>query len=287
MLDVNKKILWLADYEIENAPGGAQISDKMLIEQGKILGYNILKLTAFSLTDNLNIHDYDILITSNIHSILLNRNDLLDEIAKHKHHIRIEHDSNEYLTQNARIKLFSNCCKTIFLTEFHYSYFKQFYGDIFKNVEIIYDPIDCSKFKNLNNLREDKILYSGFIHPLKGAYEFFEFAIKNKNQKFVIAGWSHNHVLHHLCTSIDNIEYLGLINHENMPDIYNKYKYMYYEPSINEPFCRSVAEAVLCGMQIITHSTNKIGSLTEIYKNGIEKFREDCSKAKSKFWSVL
>jgi len=287
MLDVNNKILWLADYDLDVAPGGAQRSDKIIIDQGKLLGYNILKLNHETYNSSINIYDYDVIITSNLCVLSAKNPDLINKISKHKCHIRLEHDSNEYLKQEDRIKLFASCVKSIFLSDFHISFFKQKYGDIFKNVEIIYDPIDFHNFRNLNLKREDKILYAGYMHPLKGSFEFFDFALSNPNQQFVLAGWTDNNILNHLAKSIKNIEYLGLIKYEEMPHIYNKYKYMFYNPNLNEPFCRSVAEAVLCGMLILTSKESKIGCLEEISKIGIEKFRQECGKAGLKFWQII
>lgn len=287
MLDVNKKILWLADYDLDIAPGGAQRSDKIIIDQGKLLGYNILKLNHKTYNHLINIHNYDVLITSNLSSLSYKNKNLINEISKHKYHIRLEHDSNEYLNQEDRIKLFGSCVKTIFLSEFHISFFIQKYGDIFKNVEIVYDPIDFHNFRNLNQERENKILYAGYMHPLKGSFEFFDFVLSNPNQKFAIAGWTDNLILQHLCNSINNVEYLGLAQYEQMPAIYNKYKYMFYKPNLDEPFCRSVAEAVLCGMLILTSKDNKIGCLHEISKIGINDFREKCGKAGLTFWQKI
>lgn len=287
MLDVNKKILWLADYDLDIAPGGAQRSDKIIIDQGKLLGYNILKLNHETYNHSINIHDYDVLITSNVLALSCKNNNLINEISKHKYHVRLEHDSNEYLSQENRIKLFGSCVKSIFLSEFHISFFKKIYGDIFKNVEIIYDPIDIHNFKNLNQERENKVLYAGYMHPLKGTFEFFDFVLLNPNKKFVIAGWTDNNIIHHLCNSINNVEYLGTVEYEQMPTIYNKYKYMFYNPNLNEPFCRSVAEACLCGMSILTSKENKIGCLSEISKIGIKDFREYCGKAALTFWQKI
>jgi len=287
MSDVNKKILWLADHNLDTAPGGAQRSDEIIINQGKLLGYNILKVTAFTIHDELNIDFFDVIITSNIQLLLHKKPSLLEKIFKHRCHIRLEHDSNTYLSQENRVKLFSNCHKTIFLTDFHYSFFKQFYGDIFKNVEIVYDPIDLNNFKDFKNEREEKILYAGYLHPLKGAYNFFEYVLNNENKNFVVAGWASEKTIHHLLCSISNLEHLGQIEYNQMPYLYNKYKYMFYAPNINEPFCRSVAEAALCGMQILTNTPNKIGCLTEINKVGINQFREKCGKAGLNFWQIL
>jgi len=287
MLDVNKKILWLADHDLDVAPGGAQRSDKIIIDQGKLLGYNILKLNNKTYNSSININDYDVLITSNLYALSAKNPDLINNISKHRYHVRLEHDSNEYLKQEDRIKLFGSCVKSIFLSDFHISFFKEKYGDIFKNVEIIYDPIDFNTFIDFKNEREDKILYAGYLHPLKGAFEFFDFALSNSDKQFVIAGWTDNNIIHHLCDSIKNVEYLGLKEYEEMPIIYNKYKYMFYYPNINEPFCRSVAEAILCGMSIITRKQNKIGCICEISKIGSEKFKEKCGRASLTFWEKI
>ena len=59
-------------------------------------------------------------------------------------------------------------------------------------------PIDSNLFYNKNQTREDKILYSGYMHPLKGTFEFFEYVLQNPNLKFVLAGWTDNHCLNFL-----------------------------------------------------------------------------------------
>lgn len=286
-MNVNQKILWLADFDIDEAPGGAQRSDKIIIDQGRSLGFDILKLNHQTYDSSINIHDYDTLITSNLCALSIKDDKIIDIISKHKNHIRLEHDSNQYLKQEDRIKLFSSCVKTIFLSDFHVSFFKQYYGDIFKNIEIIYDPIDTDSFKDYNQEREDKILYAGYLHPLKGSFEFFEYALSNLKQKFVIVGWTNNYVLDHLCKTAPNIEFLGTKKYEEMPFIYNKYKTMFYNPNLNEPFCRSVAEAVLCGMRILTHKQNQIGCINEMQKIGLDNFRKKCNKAALEFWSKI
>ena len=124
---VNKKVLWLADYDLHQAMGGAQRSDKLIIDYGKKLGYKILKVNYETFGFHIDIHDYDILITSNLCALTIKHNALIDEITKHKYHVRLEHDSNTYLSQKDRIKLFGSCKKTFFLTEYHYEFFKKDY----------------------------------------------------------------------------------------------------------------------------------------------------------------
>jgi hypothetical protein len=90
MYCVNKKILWLADNELENAPGGAQRSDKILIDKKRIF-------------------DFDVVISSNLARINHFYPGTVDELSVHPFHVRLEHDANGYLSQEQMIKLFDNC----------------------------------------------------------------------------------------------------------------------------------------------------------------------------------
>lgn len=287
MQNVNKKILWLADFDLHQAAGGAQRSDKILIDHGKSLGYNILKVNRDTFGAHINLHDYDILITSNIQALIYMHSWLLEEISKHKYHIRIEHDSNAYLTNENRKILFGNCKKTFFLTEYHYRYFIEEYGDFFQNVEIVPDPIDSNKFKNLNLNRENAILYAGYMHPLKGSYEFFDFVLQNPEKKFALAGWSNYPTLEFLARAVPNIKYLGTIDYEKMPELYNQYSDFFYNPNLREPFCRSFAEALLCGCKIMCSKINNIGAYHDFIKFGKEKFIERCNNAQILFWEKI
>ena len=286
---VNKKILWLADNDLENAPGGAQRSDKILIDKGRLLGLNILKLNWQTLKDPKRVFDFDIVISSNLARINHFYPGIVDELSVHPFHVRLEHDANGYLSQEEMVKLFGNCKRTFFLSDYHLKFFKETFGDIFKNTEIVADPIDVSKFYNCDNEREDKILFAGYMHKGKGSDLFFEYVLKNPDKKFVVSGWSSDHIYMILCQNLPNIEFLGQTKYEDMPKIYNKYKTMFYNPLVKEPFCRSVAEAILCGTKILANeqSHKQIGCLSEIAKFGMEEFKKQCNKAPSTFWSKI
>ena len=59
MINVNQKILWLADFDLDRSPGGAQRSDKIIIDQGKLLGFNILKTNHETFGKHINIHEIE------------------------------------------------------------------------------------------------------------------------------------------------------------------------------------------------------------------------------------
>jgi glycosyltransferase involved in cell wall biosynthesis len=283
---VQKKILWISDYNLSHSAGGAQRSNDIIIQKGRELGFSILEANY---NFNFNIEDfsqYDILVSSNLEAIYKLYPNIIDKIASHKYHVRLEHDSNRYLKQQDREKLFRSCKKTVFLTNFHHQLFINNYGDIFNNVEIVADPIDTDLFYNQNQEREDKILYVGFMHEFKGAVSFFEFAMNNPQLQFVVAGWG-TIVFDLLARNIPNVEYLGIVPHEEMPKLYNKYETLFYSPIIPEPFCRSVAEGTLCGIKLMSSSLNIIGCMLEFRELGKEKFIENCKNAPEIFWNKI
>lgn len=287
MTNVNKKILWISDFDIETAPGGAQRSDKIIIDEGRLQGKNIKKVKFDSLPSADDFFDFDLVISSNVTYIAHKTPDFIDLLSKHPNHVRIEHDSNEYVTKETRSNIFSNCKRTFFLSDYHYSFFKELYGDIFKNVVINYDPINTHQFYDHRKKRENKILYAGYIHEAKGSSLFFEKALREPENKFVVAGFSTHLIYHFLASKIPNVEFLGKIEYEKMPEIYNKYTTLFYEPNLREPFCRTIAESALCGINILTNQKNKIGSLQEIEKVGIEEFANKCNSAAKTFWEKI
>ena len=66
--------------------------------------------------------------------------------------------------------------------------------------------------------------------------------------------------------------------------LYNKYESIFYNPVLPEPFCRSICEALLCGMKIISSSSKMIGCLNELESVGQEKFKINCENAAQIFW---
>ena len=56
---------------------------------------------------------------------------------------------------------------------------------------------------------------------------------------------------------------------------------------MREPFCRMVAEALLCGVEELIGDKNKIGSYLEFQDVGYENFKDGCKNATTKFWDKV
>ena len=220
-------------------------------------------------------------VSSNLEILSSKYSDIIEYISSANKHVRLEHDANRYLAQKDRELLFGSCDITFFLTDFHHEQFIKMYGSIFKNVEIVPDPIDTNLFYDRHQKREDKILYVGYMHPFKGTDTFLKYVVKNPSSQFVMASWGSNNY-EQVARSLSNVEWLGNIDYSKMPDLYNKYNTFYYHPLYFEPFCRSVGEAILCGMEI--NSNDIVGALHHFISVGAENFKSQCDNAPSLFW---
>lgn len=276
------KCLLVTDFNLSHTPGGAQRSNQVIIDTGRNLGHEIVSYNYDS-DISLLFDDYDVVISSNLEVIYKSVNGIINFLASKDNHVRLEHDMNYYLSVEDRRILWESCKKSFFLTDFHHKKFIQTYGDIFKNVEIVPDPIDRS-FKKHNSKREDVCLYVGFMHELKGTQNFLKYVDENPNKKFVAACWGNEQWVSQI-KSRKNIEFLQAIPHEKMPELYNSVSEMFYCPECWEPFCRSVGEAILCGVPSIT-ANDKIGCL-DMYLRDKTNFADKCYNASEAFWSIL
>lgn len=277
------KVLFISDFGIHHNSGGAQRSNQIIIDKGIERGHNI-SIYHYDSTQVILLDNYDIVISSNLEVISQTNPMLIQYCATADKHVRLEHDFCRYLDNNIRKYLYSSCIKTFFLTNYHYKKFIEYYGDYFVNVEIVPDPIDMNKFYNLGLQRSKDILYIGFMHPLKGTDNFINYVNNNPDKNFKVAGWGDKRY-EDFMRNTSNIKFIGKIDHSKMPELYNTHTQMYYKPEFDEPFCRAVGEALMCGVDIIGGS-DKIGSLHMIKEDPIN-FASKCNNAAKNFWEIL
>jgi glycosyltransferase involved in cell wall biosynthesis len=273
-------------------PGGAQASNKLIIEKGKELGFDIQELNLLSSRLPLSFQ-HDVIISSNFEWFYTNNpyNDthlILDKILNHPFHVRYEHDSCAYLSNQDRKTLYNSTKINFFLSDFHLKFFKQNYGEIFYNNEIVYDPIDTDIFIPKDCEKEYDVIYCGYAHELKGFNEFIKYSEKNLDKKIAFIGWF-DKATEHLIPKLQNaknITDLGRREPNEIPQYLQKTKYIFHQPNLNEPFCRMVAEGLLCGCELIGKG-DIIGSYLEYQKHGHEKFKQKCSEAADTFWQKI
>tara|TARA_R110002012_G_scaffold207832_1_gene377856 strand:- start:2520 stop:3374 length:855 start_codon:yes stop_codon:yes gene_type:complete len=281
-----KRVLFVSDYTLNEAPGGAQISNSLIINKGRELGYEIIEHNwKSSIVDFLS--HYDLIVSSNLHKIVLSKLQKTEYILKHPNHVRLEHDSCHYLSPESRKTLFSSTKKNFFLSNFHLDFFKDMYGDYFVNNEIVYDPIDTSIFKKSNQEKIYDIVYCGLIHQNKGFQNLLDYAENNKDRTINIFGWLDGNTNVSLFDKFENIKLNSNLSTKEVASVFQKAKAVFHSPIVNEPFCRMIAEAILCGVEEIIGSPEKIGSCLEFQKVGYEKFSDNCKNAADKFWNKI
>ena len=284
------KILFISDFSLKHSPGGAQRSNQIIIDKATELGHVLHEMysdSGVTLEEFVKLvaeQKYDFIISSNL-EVLSKTPGLIDTLSILPNHVRLEHDMNMYLTSQDRYTLYSNCVKTFFLTEYHYQRFIDNYGDFFKNVEIISDPIDTETFHDLGEDREDVILFSGFLHSLKGASVFINYVKNNPDKKFVCSSWGEEFFTNQL-QLLKNVEFIGTTDYEAMPTLYNRVSSIFYKPIMDEPFCRTIGEAILCGVPNLIIN-DKIGCVHEMERLGKDKFIKSCNNAAQDFWRIL
>lgn len=278
------KVLWISDFNINNNPGGSQRTDDEVIRAGLSEGHNITRFNIDD-SDELLKDSYDIVVSNNLEHMRNRRPNVFGFILNHPNHIRFEHDSNAYLTVEDRKALFGKAKRNLFLSRYHHDTFVELYGSIFHSVDIITSPIS-EDFKILKgeDEREDSILSLGFMHFLKGTHNFFAYALRNPQKNFVVAGWGPPN-LEMTAKRLDNVKLLGTVPYDQMPLLLNQYKTLYYHPAKFEPFCRSVGEAILCGMKLDV--SGNIGAVRDFNQYGLEGLRKMCLESKHKFWKLL
>jgi hypothetical protein len=275
------KVLWIADYGLHHSIGGAQRSDNFLTEEGQNRGHSISFLYHDSDRHVLD-NEYDVVVSANLEALFKDSR-VFDYLTDHPRHVRVEHDSNSYLPSRMRQDLFGSTQIAFFLCDYHHEQFRDMYDidNYLKKVVYCYDYIDPKQFYDHQKPRENSTLYVGFLHVLKGTMNFFDEVLQNPDKKYVIAGWGSPH-LERVARSFKNLEWLGKVDYEDMPKLYNKYQKLYYHPEKFEPFCRSVGEAILCGMDLDV--SDNIGAKHILDEVGKEAMSQGCAEAPKVFW---
>ena len=279
------KVLFVSDYTLDQREGGAQVSNFLIVKKGRELGHEIVEHDhTSSIIDFLS--SYDLMVSSNLEMISRKSPEKVEFILKHPNHIRLEHDSCSYLNHKSRKKLFNSSKLNFFLSQFHIYFFRDLYGDFFENVEIVYDPIDTNIFKPKDCDKTYDVVYCGYLHPLKGLNDLVKFAKDNPDREVSVFGWGELDC-EAFFSGYPNLTFGGAKKHEEVAEIFQQSKALYHNPVVNEPFCRMMGEALLCGVKEIIGDTSKIGAYLEFQKVGYEKFKNSCGGAAEKFWEKV
>ena len=279
-------ILWIADLSVSHHIGGAQRSNKILLDKGRFRRYNIVEFN-FDSDPSLLHQEYDWIITTNILMIKQKLPWFNDWLCERPNHIRHEYDSHQYNSDEMRKKIFDSARLVIFISDLHRTKFIEEYGIRPSNTVAIANSIDGDQFYDRKEKREPYTLYVGINHAEKGTNRFIQEVAKNPDKKYLAA------VVNDKSRTFDQLPNLSIVrdvSYENMPVLYNKCTTFYFHPTgarplYIEPFCRTVAEAIMCGMELDV--SDNIGSYRLYKQVGLEKFRKKCTECADDFWDIV
>lgn len=246
------RILWYADFNDKQYRGGAQQTDRILIDYGRYIGIEIkeINLSDALLVKESDISGYDAVVLSNIYILHGKLPNLIGEMMRlNKKVIRFEHDYlwmarvDDHFTQN----LFQMADLSIFLSPLHLIEHLE-HGVIPKNPVLI--PPPAGLVQNLEGEHKpNTVVYAGEIHVHKGIQNVLAYAREHQEMQVDLYGWVEDKSL--LEEMPDNALWKGEIPHRGISKVFSKYEYMIHMPNWREPFGRSVMEAKLAGCKLI------------------------------------
>ena len=277
--------VWVADYDDTDHSGGAQQTNRILIEYGRGLGMNIKEVTLKNIEKHP-LQSEGTYILNNIARIWEKFPNILTSIIETKKYIRYEHD---YLWMGGMDiemvkKVFNNAKLSIFLSPLHKAEHERMGIEIGKHF-LQPSPIDFTTFnKDGIKEREDKVLYLGGIAYHKGIESVFEYANYYPNTQFDLYGWVEHSALVPLLPK--NCKIFEPIPHNEIPALLKKYKKLIHLPKWKEPFGRVVAEAYFCGCELIKNDNLGFFSYPWDFDN-YEDIKEKMKDSAANFWEKI
>lgn len=268
-------ILWIADYTVKQNKGGAQQTNKVMIDYGRAKGHYIKTITGEEQVPD--IEKYDLIVLNNITKF--SKEDIEKLIDSGKC-VRYEHDL--WVAKNYS-DLYKKVRRTIFLSPLHRDEVFKLVNYKFENYDLVPSPIKPELFKISEVKKEaNSVIIVGNLCKDKGVDDLISYAKNNTYLKFYAVGWGAS--VDEL-KEVENIEYVGELNQKDLVKYYQKCEYFYHRPNWVEPFGRTVIEAYLCGCSLLVN--NNVGAISwdwdfsnynEIKKN---------VQSQNNFWKIL
>ena len=117
-----------------------------------------------------------------------------------------------------------------------------------KNVELVYNGVDCDKIKPKGEKEELAITVGSTLKDrikLKGLETFIRTAKFLPEERFIVIGLSEDTINYLKTLATSNVEFIGFLSQEDLIQYYQKAK-VYCQLSYRESFGISLAEAMLC-----------------------------------------
>lgn len=272
------KIIWLTDFDEKEHQGGAQQTNKIMIENSP---YPVVVLKTKNFKPSM-INDRHLFIINNM-VFLSDEN--LNHIISRARYIRYCHDYECIPRLKDRKDFYDNSLMNIFLSPLHKQEYENKIGYQIPKIEIQNSPIDTKLFKYYKSPRKKEALWVGQANVHKGIENVIYFAKKNKDVMINVIGFGNANLLNDL-KKLSNVSFKGEYPHCLMPKMYNDYDSFIHLPVWKEPFGRTILEAYLCGCDLIIN--DNLGCMSFGWDwNDYKSIKKYCEEAPSEFWNKI
>lgn len=303
------KIAWFNNKSVEEHSGGAQQTNKIMIDEGLSRGHSITQVTSSEINNqSQDIVDSDLVILNNITDFHISE---IEYVIQNKRYVRYEHDydSIDLIKQYVSIQgLFEKSLLNIFLSPLHAEEFKRRAGRFGADTKVFLQasPVVGFQIETEDHHDKNKIICVGnFSHP-KGFFNVISFAnsllngklketaVKNfeklgidpKELQIDFYGWGSDEVMN-IIKNTPNCHFIKEVKNSELADIYRQYGWFIHLPAWKEPFGRTVMEAFFSGCKLII-SDKFIGARSFNWNWNDRKEMEDRnSKLASEFWNKI
>lgn len=278
------KVAFIHDHHLNEIPdGGAQITTAELI---RCCPFDITFLNPKTI-DFHDLQSFSKLIISNCKFF---NDEQMNRILAHPCFIKFERDF--YNLANIghgrfRKMLFEQSARNIFLSPLHYERFKEIHKDIEwedAKVSLHHVPVDIKKFNPRGLPRRNVYAFVGALVSHKGIDNLFSIANQLPEITIEVYGRGFPEYEELIC-KYPNMAYMGMVPYDDMPSIYNNVKGFIFLPSEIEPFGRVVAEARLCGCEMVLNE--KVGAKSYEWFWEYDEFWEKMRTAGETFWELI
>jgi len=266
------KIAWVQDYSKPN--GGAELSNKHIVNIGETLGFDIVGVIP-NKVNKIILNSADLIIINNFFEFPINQfNDIIFSIYENKiPYIKYDHDCREMKRCHFSRQLFTLSKLNIFLSPKHLEESVNIYGEQIRNHSLCLPvSIDVDTYKKRDDITR---LQNSVIVPCyrKCKSNVDVYINENKHKHFFVIGDIKPN---------DNIEILRKCEPEEMPTLFSRYSEMLHLPKNLWAGERIYFEALLCGCIPIVNSN--VGHSSWNFGND---FKYELKRAPFKFWNSI
>jgi glycosyltransferase involved in cell wall biosynthesis len=271
------KIAWLSYLDAHAFSGGGELHQRAMIDAGRARGHTIIQapflrgraqraLRRTQLHRGLKVEwDADAFVLADIRNAPALRERFPEEVVR-----RALRTGRAFVLQTAWVdvcpfdvpcegdptrcvpgcdrawarELYSHACGAIFVSPLHRRTVASVVGMSLPDAQIFMRPtVDVDRFYPRNELRDIDVLYVGTINEAKGYSSLME---KFGADRLTFVG-------RNLLGKPIEGRYLGFVPRDELPTVYNRARTFAHFPSWVEPMGLGVAEAALCGCEIVTN----------------------------------